>query len=101
MKDFIILFIAGIALLLMAVMDWMGVRFLLKKEYRGLPKARAWQKRNAVLEAALGLCGIGYYISENETIRFVLGIITIADVILIGINSRLFMRAEKNKAGTE
>jgi len=57
-------------------------------------------KKNAVLEAILEICGIGYYFFKNETILLALSIVVIADVILIGITGRLVMKAEKRKAGT-
>lgn len=86
--------VSGAVFLALALLDWMGSKVLVKKEYRDHPALRRYQKRQGLMEAVVGLCGVGYTFLEQaaEKPPLGLGVIAVIGVILILLNNRAFLK---------
>ncbi len=79
-------------------MDFFGVKIHIQKQYRTSPYLRRYQIKNGVLEFIFALCGIFYIfeekipIKENSILYIAVGFLMIAVIILIGLNSRAFIK---------
>ena len=85
---------SGAVFLLLALLDWMGSKALIKKECRDHLALRRYQKRQGLMEAVVGLCGVGYSVLEPmaEKPPLGLGVIAAVGVILILLNNRAFLK---------
>ena len=91
--------VGGGVFLALALLDWMGSKALVKKEYRDHPALRRYQKRQGLMEAVAGLCGVGYGVLEPvaEKPPLGLGVIAVIGVVLILLNNRAFLKEAKEE----
>lgn len=92
--------IGAIVFLCLAFLDALGVQALILNRYRGLPMTRTWQKKQAVLEAVVGVSGIAVcFVPEDLTAVYVpFCVAVVSAIVLIGVNNRTF---RKKAAETE
>lgn len=86
--------VGGIFFCIQAILHAAGVQVILQKRYRGLPAARKFQKRQAVLEAAFGLIALAYFFLKPQgAMELILGVLLVIDAVFMILNSRTFNKS--------
>lgn len=98
----------GAAMLVVAVIHFIGSPVLIKWRYRDLPNLKPYMRRQAYLYAIVGIAAIIYSLPEedpvigNKLVAVVFALIIVIAMVCIGFSSRSFMnQAEAEKASAE
>lgn len=92
------LFICVIIVVCFSLLDFLGLKIHIQKQYRTSPYLRHYQIINGILELIFALCGIFYMFEEKFPIKYnsilyiIVGFLMVAVIILRGLNSRSFIK---------
>lgn len=88
------LIICGFVVCALGMVDFMGIDWVIKKQYRGQPERKAWQRKKAWSELLIGISGILYaVIGTDEGWPAVIICITVLAAAVFGVlNNRRFCK---------
>lgn len=84
--------LCSMAFLVMAALDWLGIQVHIQRQYRGRPDLRGYQRRNALFELLMGLCGVALLLTEDRAAMLVLGGIFVILAVMMAFNHRRFIQ---------